>query len=141
MFWAIDEHFNPYECVFTKIAGSFSFYFPVDTLLEMETDPENGGFWEINSIDPSLRHVPESGDEIGMLLIDWAEELWKQVKIDQNRLPKGLKPAASWKSFLPGQPVDGKTTVPYHHNSKLIEIIRASGTEIAAKSHRANASA
>ena len=139
LFWKIDEHFNPYECVFTKITGAFSFYFPVDTLLEMETDPENGSFWEINSIDPSLRQVPESGDEIGMLLIEWAEELWKQVKIDQNRLPKGLKPAVRWQSFLTGSPVDGETILTYYKNAKLIDVIRASGKELAAKSYRANA--
>lgn len=140
LFWAIDEHFNPYECVFTKIAGSFSFYFPIDTMLEMETDPTNDSFCEINSIDTSLRQVPESGGEIGMLLIEWAEELWKQVKIDQRRLPEGLKATQRWKSFLTGNPVDGETILTYHKNAKLIDVIRASGKELAAKSYRANAS-
>lgn len=141
LFWVIDEHFNPYECVFTKITGSFSFYFPVDTLLEMETDPTNDSFCEINSIDISPRQVSESGGEIGMLLIEWAEELWKQVKIDQRRLPEGLKAASRWKSFLTGASVDGETILTYYKNAKLIDVIRASGKELAAKSYRANASA
>ena len=135
LFWAIDEHFNPYECVFHKVKDSISFYFPVKTTLEMETDLENECFAELNLTEPCLRQVPESGREIGMLLCDLTVELWKQVFLDSNnKLPEDVPLDPEWLCFADRQ----KSVIPYYLNIDLLEAIRSSAKVIAKESYRIN---
>ena len=135
LFWAIDEHFNPYECVFHKVKDSISFYFPVKTTLEMETDLENECFAELNLTEPCLRQVPESGREIGMLLCSWTEELWTQAYLsNHNELPVGVSLESEWLCFADRQ----KSVIPYYLNIDLLEAIHSSSKVIAKESYRIN---
>lgn len=133
LFWTIDEHVNPYECVFRKVSDPISFYFPIKTTLEMGTYPDNECFSELNITEPCLRQAPEPGGEIGMLLYSWTEELWKQAYLDSNnKLSEDVLLKSDWLCFKDSF----KTITPYYLNEALLEAVRVSAKEIVKDSYK-----
>lgn len=128
LFWAIDEHMNPYSCVFAKV-NSISLYFPVKTVLETETEPENESFHDLNNITPTEERNVEAGDAVGLRLNEWAQELWKHLTmgaVDEKSM------SDEWKVFNRRD----DHIVNYYRHKSMLGIIRDSAKLIAENSYK-----
>ena len=128
LFWAIDEHMNPYSCVFAKV-NSISLYFPVKSVLEAETEPENESFHDLNNITPTEGRNVEVGDAVRLRLNEWAQELWKHLTmgaVDEKSM------SDEWKVFKHRD----DHIVNYYRHEAMLGVIRGSAKLIAENSYK-----